>query len=163
MGRLRIRKTDSESGGPLEGVEFTLYEKESGEEAAVLVTDKDGNAESELLPIGKYEDGAFLEGIVYLLKETRAKEGYQTSEEEWEIRFEYQDGRTPVVEVLQEITNTKQADAGTSRKAPQTGDRLHWVLPLLGIPAGSTMLLMAAQIRRKRRRRQRRNSRREHR
>lgn len=163
MGRLRIRKTDSESGGSLEGVEFTLYEKESGEEAAVLVTDKDGNAESELLPIGKYEDGAFLEGIVYLLKEIRAKEGYQTSEEEWEIRFEYQDGRTPVVEVLQEITNTKQADAGTSRKAPQTGDRLHWVLPLLGIPAGSTMLLMAAQIRRKRRRRQRRNSRREHR
>ena len=148
MGQLKIRKTDSENGESLEGVEFTLYEKESGEEAAVLVTDKEGNAESGLLPIGIYEDGAFQNGAVYVLKETKAKEGYQKPDEEWEVIFDYQDGRTPVIEVLKEIQNTKE-DAGTPDHAPKTGDRTRWLLPLMGIFAGGGCLSwMAMRARR---------------
>lgn len=155
MGRLRIQKTDSESNETLEGVEFTLYEKDSGKEAAVLVTDKDGTAESELLPIGKYKDGAFDEGIVYLLKETKAKEGYKKSEEEWEIVFEYQDDQTPVIEVLKEIQNTKEPDTGTSGNIPQTGDRMNWLLPLLGVVAGGGCFVWIAVRKRKARKRRR--------
>ena len=153
MGRLRIQKTDSESNEPLEDVEFTLYEKGSGEEAAVLITDKDGTAESELLPIGKYIDGVFQEGIVYLLKETRAREGYKKSEEEWEVVFEYQDDRTSVIEVLKEIRNTKESDSGTSGNIPQTGDRIHWLLPLLGIIAGGGCIAWIIVQKRKARKR----------
>ncbi len=105
MGQLRIRKTEEGSKKPLEGVEFTLTEKESGKEAAKLVTDKNGEAVSGLLPIAKYEEGKMKEPIVYVLKETKALEGYEKSEETYEIVFEYQDGQTPVIEVLKEITN----------------------------------------------------------
>lgn len=164
MGRLRIRKTDSESGEPLEGVEFTLYEKESGEEAAVLTTDKDGDAESGLLPIGKYADGTFQEEMVYLMKETKATEGYKQSEEEWEIVFEYQDDRTPVTEVVKEIQNSKETDTGISGKVPQTGDSLHWILPLAGILAGAgCMAWTAVRIKRRKRKRRTTGGRRRHR
>lgn len=158
-GKLMIHKTDSESGEALEDVEFTLYEKESGEEAAALVTDKDGNAESELLPIGKYEDGAFQEDIVYVLKETKPKEGYQEPGEEWEIIFEYQDDQTPVIEVLKEIQNTKDpdtvTDTGTSGKIPKTGDHINWIFPLLGVLIGGGSLLWVT-VRMKRTRKRRR-------
>ena len=154
MGRLRIKKTDSGSSEALEGVKFTLYEKSSGEEAAVLVTDQDGIAESELLPIGRYEDGAYQEEIVYVLKETEAKEGYQKSEEEWEIIFEYKDDQIPVIEVLKEIQNTKESDTGTSGKVPQTGDRIRWIVPVTGIFAGAGCLFwMAVRMKRRNKRR----------
>ncbi len=157
MGRLRIRKTDSGSGEALGGVEFTLYEKESGKEAAVLATDQDGAAESGPLPIGNYEDGIFQEEMVYLLKETKAKEGYKKSEEEWEVIFAYQDGQTPVVEVLKEIENSKETDTGTSGKVPHTGDSIHWILPLTGILAGVGCMAWTV-VRIKRRKRKRRNA-----
>lgn len=158
MGQLTIQKSDSESGEALEGVEFTLYEKESGEEIAVLVTDKEGNVESELLPIGKYENGVFQNSIAYVLKETKAKEGYRKSDEEWEIIFEYQDDKTPVIEVLKEIQNTKATSTGTPDDAPKTGDKMDWLLPVFGIFAGGGCLLYMA-VRAKRAGR-RRNSRR---
>lgn len=81
-GRLKIQKEDSESGEALEGVEFSLREKASGKEAARLITDKEGKAESELLPIGDYEDGVWKETAVYVLKEIKAKEGYKEPEVE---------------------------------------------------------------------------------
>ena len=71
MGILRIKKTDGETEEPLEGVEFTLYEKESEEAVATLVTDKDGNAESIQLPIGIYGDGVLKEITTYVLKAMR--------------------------------------------------------------------------------------------
>ena len=59
----------------MEGVEFTLFEKESGKEVAKLVMDKDGKAESEKLPIGVYENGKMKEKMVYVLKETKFWKG----------------------------------------------------------------------------------------
>ncbi len=163
MGRLKIHKTDSESGEALEGVEFVLYEKATGEKATTLVTDKEGRAESELLPIGEYEDGEFKESMVYVLRETKAKEGYQESEEEWEIIFEYQDDQTPVIEVLKEIQNTKKSnteqpgennppeekknqvaekpDTETPETTPKTGDHANWFLPVFGFLVGGGCML----------------------
>ena len=163
MGQLKIRKTDSESGEALEGVEFTLYEKESRKEITTLITDREGNAESELLPIGWYESGVFKEEIVYILKETKVKDGYQESQEEWEIVFEYQDDRTPAIEVQKEIQNTKESDVeapvekGTPEQkkteeikehdtetggvTPKTGDSVKWLFPLLGILIGGGSMI----------------------
>ena len=139
MGVLKIHKTDGETGDNLEGVEFTLYEKESGKEVASLVTDKEGNAESGQLPIGVYENGAFKESTVYVLKETKALDGYQASEEEWEITFKYKDDQTPVIEVLKEIQNEK-APVTTTTGAPQTGDDTNWIFPVMGLLAGGICL-----------------------
>lgn len=138
MGVLKIHKTDGETGDDLEGVRFTLYEKESGKEVATLVTDEDGNAETEQLPIGVYENGAFKGSTVYVLKETKALEGYQPSEEEWEITFAYKDDRTPVVEVLKEIQNEKIPAVTTD--VPQTGDDTNWIFPVIGLLAGGAGL-----------------------
>ena len=133
VGKLKIRKTEEGSKKPLEGVEFTLTEKESGKEVAKLVTDKNGETVSELLPIAKYEEGKMKEPIVYILKETKALEGYEKSEETYEIVFEYQDGQTPIIEVLKEITNKAIPDTpGTPiEHGPKTGDDTN-ILLLIG-------------------------------
>ena len=147
MGVLKIHKTDGETGDNLEGVEFTLYEKESGKEVTSLVTDKDGNAETEQLPIGVYENGAFKESTVYVLKETKALDGYQESKEEWEITFEYKDDQTPVIEVLKEIQNEKAPVVTTD--IPQTGDDTNWLLPVMGLLAGGAGLAVILMLHKK--------------
>lgn len=145
MGRLIIDKKDADSKEALAGVEFTLTEKDTGKEAAKLVTDKDGRAESELLPIGTYENGSFKEKTVYVLKETKALDGYEKSEEEWEITFDYKDDKTPVIEVLKEIQNKKTPEE--SKKVtdmPKTGDDTNLLLAFLslGISAGCMIFVM---------------------
>ena len=146
-GVLKIHKTDGETGDNLEGVEFTLYEKESGKEVTSLVTDKDGNAETEQFPIGVYENGAFKESTVYVLKETKALDGYQESKEEWEITFEYKDDQTPVIEILKEIQNEKAPVVTTD--IPQTGDDTNWLLPVMGLLAGGAGLAVILMLHKK--------------
>ena len=139
MGQLVIVKTDADSKAALEGVEFVLMEKETGKEVERLKTGKDGKAVSSLLPIGTYENGTFKEPITYVLKETAALEGYEKTEEEWEIVFTYQNDKTPVIEVVKEIQNKKIPETpGTVKPGPKTGDDTNWFLPLLalGVSAG---------------------------
>lgn len=139
MGQLVIVKTDTDSKAALEGVEFVLLEKETGEEVGRLKTGKDGKAVSELLPIGTYENGVFKEPITYVLKETATLKGYEKTEEEWEIVFTYQNDKTPVIEVVKEIQNKKIPETpGTVKPGPKTGDDTNWFLPLLalGVSAG---------------------------
>ena len=139
MGQLVIVKTDTDSKTALEGVEFVLLEKETGEEVGRLKTGKDGKAVSELLPIGTYENGVFKEPITYVLKETATLKGYEKTEEEWEIVFTYQNDKTPVIEVVKEIQNKKiPKTPGTVKPGPKTGDDTNWFLPLLalGVSAG---------------------------
>ena len=116
MGQLVIVKTDADSKAALEGVEFVLLEKETGKEVERLKTGKDGKAVSSLLPIGTYENGVFKEPITYVLKETAALEGYEKTEEEWEIVFTYQNDKTPVIEVVKEIQNKKSTRNTRYRK-----------------------------------------------
>lgn len=63
---------DAEDGGvkqPLEGIEFTLTLKSTGEEVAKIVTDTDGYAITPLLPFG-----------LYRIEETVGKDGYRKIE-----------------------------------------------------------------------------------
>ena len=152
MGQLVIVKTDADSKAALEGVEFVLMEKETGKEVERLKTGKDGKAVSSLLPIGTYENGTFKEPITYVLKETAALEGYEKTEEEWEIVFSYQNDKTPVIEVVKEIQNKKIPEApGTVKPGPKTGDDTNWFLPLLalGVSAGMVAGLLYYRKRQK--------------
>ena len=120
-GQLLIQKTDAENKAPLADVEFELRNQATGEIVETLVTGEDGTAKSGELPIGIYEEGAFVEPIVYVLVETKPLEGYEVNTEEVEVVFEYQDDETKIIEATEEIENARKP--GTPPPdAPKTGD-----------------------------------------
>ncbi|EJR80160.1 SpaA isopeptide-forming pilin-related protein, partial [Bacillus cereus] len=72
-GQIEVKKIDSENGGkPLANAEFDIVK--DGVVVEHIVTDKDGKAISKPLAPGKY-----------ILKETKAPEGYQLKETEFEV------------------------------------------------------------------------------
>lgn len=106
MGRIRIRKTDEETGSAIAGAKFEIRVKEDiltpsgtvrmekGSLAGRMVTGADGTAESEALHLGKYE-----------IREIGQAAGYVLSEEGYEAELKYEDQDTEIVAVNMEITN----------------------------------------------------------
>ncbi len=159
QGRIKIYKVSSadEKGElkPLAGAEFTLVNSTTGEEIETLTSKKDGYVQSSLLPIGEYKDGAFVKYYEYVLKETKAPEGYIQDETEETIRFDYVDETTPVIEVEKVIKNRPlekhpEPEKPKERKgAPKLGDSSHvWLCAIL---AGSSATALAAGRKRKKR------------
>lgn len=131
-GKLVIKKTDSTSKAALPGAEFELREKESGKVVEKLVTDKTGTATSGKLPIANYKNGKVEKTVEYILVETKAPNGYELSNKKEEIRFEYKDGKTKVIEIVKEIKNTKSPSGSTpTGNSPKTGDSTNIWLPIL--------------------------------
>ena len=131
-GKLVIKKTDSTSKAALSGAEFELREKESGKVVEKLVTDKTGTATSGKLPIAIYKNGKVEKTVEYILVETKAPNGYELSSKKEEIRFEYKDGKTKVIEIVKEIKNTKSPSGSTpTGNSPKTGDSTNIWLPIL--------------------------------
>lgn len=131
-GKLVIKKTDSTSKAALSGAEFELREKESGKVVEKLVTDKTGTATSGKLPIATYKNGKVEKTVEYILVETKAPNGYELSSKKEEIRFEYKDGKTKVIEIVKEIKNTKSPSSSTpTGNSPKTGDSTNIWLPIL--------------------------------
>ena len=131
-GKLVIKKTDSTSKSALSGAEFELREKESGKVVEKLVTDKTGTAKSGKIPIATYKNGKVEKTVKYILVETKAPNGYELSSKEEEIRFEYKDGKTKVIEIVKEIKNTKSPSGSTpTGNSPKTGDSTNIWLPIL--------------------------------
>ena len=131
-GKLVIKKTDSTSKAALSGAEFELREKESGEVVEKLVTDKTGTATSGKIPIATYKNGKVEKTVEYILVETKAPNGYELSSKKEEIRFEYKDGKTKVIEIVKEIKNTKSPSGNTpTGNSPKTGDSTNIWLPIL--------------------------------
>ena len=131
-GKLVIKKTDSTSKAALSGAEFELREKESGKVVEKLVTDKTGTATSGKLPIATYKNGKVEKTVEYILVETKAPNGYELSSKKEEIRFEYKDGKTKVIEIVKEIKNTKSSSGNTpTGNSPKTGDSTNIWLPIL--------------------------------
>lgn len=129
-GQLLIQKTDAENKAPLADVEFELRNQATGEIVETLVTGEDGTAKSGELPIGIYEEGAFVEPIVYVLVETKPLEGYEVNTEEVEVVFEYQDDETKIIEATEEIENARKP--GTPPPdAPKTGDDTRAWIPVV--------------------------------
>lgn len=131
-GKLVIKKTDSTSKAALPGAEFELHEKESGKVVEKLVTDKTGTATSGKIPIATYKNGKVEKTVEYILVETKAPNGYELSSKKEEIRFEYKDGKTKVIEIVKEIKNTKSPSGSTpTGNSPKTGDSTNIWLPIL--------------------------------
>lgn len=97
-GRIRIVKTDVETGKPLKGTVFEIRAKEDivtpdgtvraekGSTVATLITGEDGTAESDELFPGKYE-----------IRETAQTSGYVRRAEPYEIELTYTDQNAGVV------------------------------------------------------------------
>lgn len=131
-GKLVIKKTDATSKAALPGAEFELREKESGKVVEKLVTDKTGTATSGKIPIATYKNGKVEKTVEYILVETKAPNGYELSSKKEEIRFEYKDGKTKVIEIVKEIKNTKSPSGSTpTGNSPKTGDSTNIWLPIL--------------------------------
>ena len=131
-GKLVIKKTDSTSKAALPGAEFELREKESGKVVEKLVTDKTGTATSGKIPIATYKNGKVEKTVEYILVETKAPNGYELSCKKEEIRFEYKDGKTKVIEIVKEIKNTKSPSGSTpTGNSTKTGDSTNIWLPIL--------------------------------
>lgn len=129
-GRLIIEKTDKDTGAALKGAEFELKDAD-GKVVETLTTDENGHATSGLLAIGTYKDGKFDKAAIYYLVETKAPEGYQMDETKHEVTFTYVDDKTPVIEVIQKVTNEKLPEDTPSVSNPKTGDDTNLWFPAL--------------------------------
>ena len=98
-GKIRITKTDKETNKPIpSGAEFTVtaaedittpdgtVRSEKGTVVATLTTDDKGKAETDKLYLGKY-----------VIKETKAPEGYLLNPKEFEVTLAYKDQTTEIV------------------------------------------------------------------
>lgn len=116
VGRIIINKTDSVTGSPIEGVVFEIRDKD-GKVLDTLTTDKNGYAESKLLPICTYnKDGSYKEDIHYTVIETKAANGYILDETSYDVVLKYSDNASVCIEETVKLTNTPKPDI------PKTGD-----------------------------------------
>ena len=129
VGKIIISKK-SEDGKALAGAKFEIRDKD-GKVIETLTTDKDGHAESGELPIATFKDGKYEAAITYTVVEVEAPEGYLLDSTPKEVKFEYKDGKTKVLEYTLEVTNKP-----TEPKLPQTGDNMNpWVFAGFGLAA----------------------------
>lgn len=119
-GRIRIKKEDADTKEALSGAVYELRDS-NGKILEILTTDKNGEAESNLYEIGNYQDGKFVSGLTYILKETDAPKGYELDQTEYEVQFAYADDKTPEVAWEKVLKNQKLPPAATP-KSVQTGD-----------------------------------------
>ena len=148
-GRLIIEKTDKDTGAALKGAEFELRDAD-GKVVETLTTDENGHATSGLLAIGTYKDGKFDKAATYYLVETKAPEGYQLDETKHEVTFTYVDDKTPVIEVIQKVTNEKLPEDTPSVSNPKTGDDTNlWIPALCMILSTGGLIGMGVASRRK--------------
>lgn len=89
-GKLKVVKKDAETGDVLEGAEFQLIDKATGQVVETLSTGVDGTATSSLHPYGEY-----------IIKETKAPDKYTLNGTEYPATI---DKDMQIVEVV--VTNT---------------------------------------------------------
>ena len=148
-GRLIIEKTDKDTGAALKDAEFELRDAD-GKVVETLTTDENGHATSGLLAIGTYKDGKFDKAATYYLVETKAPEGYQLDETKHEVTFTYVDDKTPVIEVIQKVTNEKLPEDTPFVSNPKTGDDTNlWIPALCLILSAGGLIGMSVASRRK--------------
>ncbi len=148
-GRLIVEKTDKDTGAALKDAEFELRDAD-GKVVETLTTDENGHATSGLLAIGTYKDGKFDKAATYYLVETKAPEGYQLDGTKHEVTFTYVDDKTPVIEVIQKVTNEKLPEDTPSVSNPKTGDDTNlWIPALCLILSAGGLIGMSVASRRK--------------
>src|SRR5699024_1811961 len=100
VGYLQVNKIASDDANKVfEGIEFQLIDEKTGKVLKTGVTDKDGNIDFGRLLYGKY-----------LLKETKAPEGYITPNEAYKVTInkEYVKGDTEKIGNVETSVNDKE-------------------------------------------------------
>lgn len=138
-GRIRIVKTDADTGKPLAGTEFEIRDKD-GNVIETLVTDEDGKAVSGRLAIGvlDYSDQCdrSAKKAVYYVVETKAAKGYLLDSTPHKVTFSYDSTKgTPSV-VYHYLTLE-------NRKLPQTGGNYE---PAVFTAAGAVLILLGGSL-----------------
>ena len=97
-GKIRVKKTDAETGNGLSNAEFEIRAKEdivtpdgtvkvkAGTVVDTIKTDDKGSAETKVLYLGKYE-----------VQETKAPEGYLLNTQKYPVELIYADQETEIV------------------------------------------------------------------
>ena len=147
-GRIFLNKTDAETGDALAGAEFEIRNTTTGEMAGTLVTDENGQAESEDLLIGSYDENGVKELFRYEVVETKAPEGYQLDDTAHAVTFELDGEKDGQILVELDITNEKIPEETPS--IPQTGDNPGRPLALLFLCLASAGAFAGITIYRKR-------------
>ena len=139
VGRIIIHKTDAETKKELAGAKFEIRDK-AGNVIETLITDKNGKAESKELEIASFKDGKYETAINYDVVEVEAPKGYLLDETVKEVRFDYKDGSTKVIEYTLGVKNKPSGE-----KLPQTGDDYNpWIyggLAAISLILGGVILL----------------------
>ena len=148
-GKVILNKTDKSSGEPLKGVEFELRDSK-GKVMETLKTDAAGHAESKLYEIATFKNGKYDTAIKYYLVETKTLDGYTLDQTKHEVTFTYVDDKTPVIEVIQKVTNEKLPEDTPSVSNPKTGDDTNlWIPALCLILSAGGLIGMGVASRRK--------------
>ncbi|HEY4566404.1 MAG TPA: SpaA isopeptide-forming pilin-related protein, partial [Savagea sp.] len=116
VGYLQVNKIASDDANKVfEGVEFQLIDEKTGKVLKTGVTDKDGNIDFGRLMFGNY-----------LLKETKAPEGYITPTEAYKVTIdkEYVKGDTEKQGTIETIANEKEVKQALIRKYEPGGSWL---------------------------------------
>lgn len=119
-GRIFLNKTDAETGDALAGAEFEIRNTTTDEVAGTLITDENGQAESEDLLIGSYDETGVKELFRYEVVEKKAPDGYQLDDTPHAVIFELDGEKDGQILVELNITNEKTSEETPS--VPQTGD-----------------------------------------
>jgi uncharacterized surface anchored protein len=130
-GDIRILKTDADTGSPLQGAKFGLYDLD-GKLIAEDITGEDGYAAFLNIPYGDYE-----------IKEISAPDGYQKTDEVFKVSIT-ENGAT--VELT--ATNTEIPKTPDNPKTGDDSNMTLWLV-LLGASAVSLVGLTVAGKRRK--------------
>ena len=107
-GKIFLRKTDLQSGDALAGAEFEIRNKTTNEVAGVLKTDQNGQAESEELLIGSYNEKGIKELFQYEVVETKAPEGYQLDSRPHPVTFDLEGEKDGEILVELDVTNQRR-------------------------------------------------------
>ena len=106
MGKIRIRKTDEDTGEPVAGASYEIRAKEDiltpagtvrvpkGSLVSAIVTDENGEGQSDSLYLGRYE-----------IRETEQPSGYVLSEEVYEAELKYAGQATELVSAEAEVAD----------------------------------------------------------
>ena len=126
-GQILLLKTDAKTNQPISGVTFELRD-EKGNLLQTLTTDTKGKARSELLEIAEYSNGTYHRQRIYTLTETHPADNYQKDKTVHKIRFQYQDGNTPVIPYTLSLTNHKKIIKTNIVKTSDISHRKTWLL-----------------------------------
>lgn len=126
MGRIVLNKKDAETGDAMKGITFTIRTS-TGTAVETLVTDRNGHAQSGLLPIGVFENGSFREAYTYFLKEEKTGEGYVLDGTEHKFSFTWKDGTVPVITETFSLENRHAMGQVIIRKVDEGDEPLEGV------------------------------------